>query len=100
MRIIRSLLAHADTIANPLDDFGGTHMNDERILSLLEEIRDNQRVQIEISREAVARQSKSIGMQEENLSFVQKRFKIIPFLVALALALVVMLLISFTNLLF
>ena len=61
-------------------------MNDDRVVSLLEEIRDLQRQHVENYKEAVRNQQESIQLQKDFQARYQKRLLPLFVLVALVLA--------------
>ena len=63
--------------------------NDERIVRLLEEMHDAQRQQLELARAALANQEKAIASQLEMQNMAKRRLRAVPFLIIVALFLVI-----------
>jgi hypothetical protein len=63
-------------------------MSDEHTVRLLEEIRDLQRQHLESHREALRNQAESVRMQRDIYEVTRRRFRLIPYVILVVLALV------------
>ena len=63
-------------------------MSDECTVRLLEEIRDLQRQHLESHREALRNQVDSIRMQRDIHEMTHRRFRLVPYVILVVLALV------------
>ena len=64
-------------------------MTDDRVIRLLEEVRDLQREHLEHSKEALRNQTESIRMQRELSDVARNRLRFVSVLIAIVLVLLI-----------